>query len=53
MKWRRFGGVDDVLNLLSWLAATVVLLMLVGCAMGQGPPSTAPSPRDNGADMRM
>jgi hypothetical protein len=35
---------------LKLLAATIVLLILVGCAPGQGPP--APYPHDNNADIR-
>ena len=37
---------------LSWLAAAFVLLMLVGCAQGQGPLPSAPYPPDNSADIR-
>jgi hypothetical protein len=36
----------------SWLSGTFVLLMLVGCAAGQGPPPPAPYPHDNGSDIR-
>jgi len=35
---------------LKLLAAAFVLLILVGCAPGQGPP--APYPHDNNADIR-
>ena len=47
-----FWGVDNVLNLPSWLAAAFVLLMLVGCAAGQGPPPPSAYPHDNGTDIR-
>ena len=40
------------MKLLSWLAAAFVLLILIGCAQGQGPPPPAPPPHDNGADIR-
>jgi len=36
MKWRRSGGVDDVLNLPSWLTAAFVPLMLGWLCCGAG-----------------
>ena len=42
----------SAIRLSSWLVAAFVLLMLVGCAAGQGPPQPAPYPRDNGSDIR-
>jgi hypothetical protein len=42
----------NAMKLLGWLAAAFVILMLVGCAVGQGPQSPAPYQHDNGGDIR-
>jgi hypothetical protein len=55
---QRVGNVNNnragrsAMRFSSWLAAVFVLLILVGCAVGQGPPPPAPPPHDNGADIR-
>jgi hypothetical protein len=42
----------DKMSLSSWLVATFVVLILAGCAGGQGPPPPAPNPHSSDADIR-